>query len=331
MAGSCLVIGSLAYDFILSYPDRLSPLFTVDATGGVNPSVSLTATGLSRRFGGCAGNIAMHLQALGEPATIFSTVGGDFVPYLEWLQQHGLSAAHIYHYAEEMSAQGFIITDTEGHQITIFHPGAMGNARRHSLLDILTPPLPALAIVSPNDPQGMIRHAQELAQLDIPFIFDPGQALGLFTREELLDFIKAASYIVFNAREFAQFTQMSGLTEEAIAAQVEAMVVTNGVTGSRILAGGEDLFFDAVIMGQESEPTGCGDAYRAGVLYGLLHRQSWRDIGRLSAVVAGGCALGMGGQGCIRTMAQVRADYKNYYGEDFSEGATPAKPATPAA
>lgn len=267
-----LITGSLAYDCLAHVVGK----FADGVAAHVAPS-------LRRAPGGCAGNIAYALRRLGDAPTLMATAGGDFADYAAHLRRYDVDDAHVLVLAEMYTAQAFVATDADGAQFTVFHPGATGEAHRQRVAD--APPSP-LAIVAPNGKEGMLQHCRDLAAGGTPFIFDPGQMLGQFSAEQLRDCLAQCAYAIFNADEFALFQKMTSLTQAEVAATVRALLLTHGADGSEVFADGVVECVGAVRLG-DGNPTGCGDAYRAGIIHALLRGWEWEKTIRFASVVAG--------------------------------------------
>jgi adenosine kinase len=275
---SALICGSFAYDSIMVFPDQFKNHILPDKVHMLN--VAFLVPELRREFGGCAGNIAYNLKLLGDDPMPMGTVGTDFGPYAEWMDQNGISRQHVHVKQGHYTAQAFITTDMDDNQITAFHPGAMNLAHE-------TPVSEAegvkLAIVAPDGRDGMVQHASQLKDAGIPFIFDPGQGLPMFNGEELMQFAEQASYIALNDYEAQLFMDRTGLPEEEIARHVEALIITRGAQGSHIYTEGKRIDIPCEKAAAVVDPTGCGDAYRAGLLHGILHGKDWEETGRIAA------------------------------------------------
>ena len=277
---STLICGSMAYDNIMVFHDRFKNHIFPDQIHILN--VSFTVPEMRRVFGGCAGNIAYNLKLLGDNPLIMATLGEDGAPYLDRLKTLGLPRTYVREIPGSFTAQAFITTDLDGNQITAFHPGAMSFSHHNHVSDANEV---SLGILAPDGREGMIAHAEEFVKAGIPFIFDLGQAMPLFSGDELMQFLKQADYACFNDYEIQAVAQRTGLTIDALANEVSALIVTHGGEGSTIYAQ-NDVFkipcakADAVI-----DPTGCGDAYRAGLLYGISRKWDWDRTGRLASVM----------------------------------------------
>jgi adenosine kinase len=275
-----LICGSLAFDTIMSFEGRFSEALLADQLHKIN--VAFLVPGLRREFGGCAGNIAYNLKLLGGDPLIMATLGQDGGPYRERLDQLQISQRCVTTVADAYTAQAFITTDAGGNQITAFHPGAMSFAHQNKVADAGKV---QIAIVAPDGRDSMLQHAQQCAEAGIPFIFDPGQGLPMFNGQELKHFIEQASYVAVNDYEAELLVERTGMSLGAIAEQVSALVVTRGEQGAEIFSKSEHLAIPCVKVDKVADPTGCGDAFRAGMLYGLTNGMDWATIGRLSSLM----------------------------------------------
>ena len=280
LARRALICGSLAFDTIMVFRDRFANHILPDKIHILN--VSFLVPQMRREFGGCAGNIAYNLKLLGDTGVPMATVGRDFAPYREWLAHSGVPTDHVRVIDGELTAQAFITTDLDDNQITAFHPGAMQHAHANRVSDALDI---AIGIVAPDGRDGMIEHAAQFAAAGIPFIFDPGQGLPMFGQAELKRFISQARWVALNDYEWQLVQQKSGWGVSEITARVEALIVTRGAAGSTIYTRGEELTVPAAPARAVIDPTGCGDAYRAGLLHGLLHGLDWLETGRIASLM----------------------------------------------
>jgi adenosine kinase len=279
-AGRALICGSLAYDTIMVFRDRFANHILPDQVHILN--VSFTVPELRREWGGCAANIAYNLKLLGGEPVPMATVGEDFEPYRRRLEGLGIDTAHLVTVPGTYTAQAYITTDLDDNQITAFHPGAMAHAERNSVGDA---PDIAIGIVAPDWGGAMLAHCRQFAEEGIPFVFDPGQGLPLFDRAELLEMIEQATWVAVNDYEEKLLVERTGLAPEAIAQRVEALIVTRGEHGSVMHAGGHRIEIPAVQARAVRDPTGCGDAYRAGLLHGLLAEYEWPTVGRIASLM----------------------------------------------
>jgi adenosine kinase len=277
---SALICGSFAYDNIMVFQDRFKNHILPDQIHILN--VSFLVPQLRREFGGCAGNIAYNLKLLGGDPLPMGAVGIDFEPYAQWMDACGVPRTYVRVIESALTAQAFITTDLDDNQITAFHPGAMESSHRNQVSDAAGV---TLGILAPDGREGMIQHAQEFVRAGIPFIFDPGQGLPMFNGDDLKQFIKDATWVTVNDYEAQLMQERTGWTLPEIAQQVEALVVTRGGEGSMVYLQHETLAIPAAKPAQLSDPTGCGDAYRAGLLYGLMHALEWPVTARIASLM----------------------------------------------
>jgi adenosine kinase len=278
---TALICGSMAYDTVMMFEGRFRDHLLADKLHLIN--VSFLVPSMRRNFGGCAGNIGYNLKLLGGDGLIMATVGHDFGPYAEWLDRCGLERTHVRVLPEQFTAQAYITTDLDNNQITAFHPGAMN----HSHLNRVSDGSGAkLGIVAPDGRDGMLSHAEQFAAAGLPFLFDPGQGLPMFDGEELRHFIERATWVAVNDYEGSLLAERTGWSLEQIAGRVRALIVTRGAEGSWIFTARERLEIPVAKAAQVVDPTGCGDAYRAGLLFGLERGFDWATTGRVAALLA---------------------------------------------
>ena len=275
-----LICGSLAFDTIMVFPDRFKNYILPDQIHILN--VCFVNPELRREFGGCAGNIAYNLKLLGGDPLPMGTVGKDFSDYRQRLVALGISDEHILEIPELYSAQCSITTDQDNNQITAFHPGAMGEAHRNSVANANGV---SLGIVAPDGKEAMIQHAHDFAAESIPFMFDPGQNLPLFSKDELMTFLDQATWCVMNDYESQLMMNTTGESINTLAQQVDALIITRGGEGSVVYTDGDEIEIPTVNVDQAIDPTGCGDAYRAGLLLGLQKGWDWQTSGRVGSLI----------------------------------------------
>lgn len=276
---TALICGSMAYDTVMVFQGRFREHILPDRIHMLN--VSFLAPSMRRNFGGCAGNIAYNLRLLGGDGLIMATAGHDFAPYAAWLQQAQLPRTHVRIVDDEFTAQAYITTDLDDNQITAFHPGAMNHSHLNRVADAAGV---RLGIVSPDGRQGMLDHAAQFAAAGIPFLFDPGQGMPMFNGEELLALVEQASWVAVNDYEASLLAERTGQSLEQLATRVRALIVTRGGEGSWILADGQRHEVPVAKPARLADPTGCGDAYRAGLLYGLQRGLDWPTTGRVASL-----------------------------------------------
>ena len=277
---SALICGSIAYDTIMVFHDRFKNHILPDKVHMLN--VSFLVPDMRREFGGCAGNIAYNLKLLGGEPVPMATVGRDFDPYGSWMEECGIDTRHIKVLDSTYTAQAFITTDQDDNQITAFHPGAMSLAHENKVADAQGV---KLGIVAPDGRDGMLEHAEQFVEAGIPFIFDPGQGMPMFDGEDLLRFVEQATWVAVNDYEAQLLEERTGKSPHEIAEMVEALIITRGGEGSVIYTGEHRLEIPSVPVEAIKDPTGCGDAYRAGLIYGLMNDMGWETTGRIASLM----------------------------------------------
>ena len=304
-----LVTGSIAYDTIMVFPDRFRNHLLAEQLHILN--VCFLTPEMRREYGGTAGNIAYNLKLLGEDSLVMATVGEDIGPYLERLRRLSIGAEHLKRIPGQFTAQAFITTDLDDNQITAFHPGAMN----HSHENHITRSLGAkLAIIGPDGKEGMLQHARECAEQGIDFVFDPGQGLPMFSPQELIEFVRLAKYVAVNDYEGKLLEERTGRSLEALARELKALVYTMGAKGSVIFAGGQRHEIPCVEAQAVVDPTGCGDAYRAGLLYGISHGWDWPTTGRLSSLMGAIKIAQRGAQNHAPARDEIAARFQRAFG-----------------
>ena len=278
--GRALICGSLAFDNIMVFGDRFANHILPDKIHMLN--VSFLVPQMRREYGGCAGNIAYNLALLGDDGVPMATVGHDFGTYRQWLTDAGVPTDHVRVVETEHTAQAFITTDLDDNQITAFHPGAMQHSHLNHVREARDI---TLGVVAPDGREGMIAHAAEFAAAGIPFIFDPGQGLPMFGSEDLQRFLSQARWLTVNDYEWQLLQQKSRWGVSEITARLEALIVTRGAAGSVIHTRGEKIVVPAAPVRKVVDPTGAGDAFRAGLLHGLLHGRDWRTTGHIASLM----------------------------------------------
>jgi adenosine kinase len=307
-----LICGSLAFDTIMSFGGRFSEALLADQLHKIN--VAFLVPGIRREFGGCAGNIAYNLKLLNGDPLIMATIGQDSAPYIDRLDKLGISRRCIKLIDSSYTAQAFITTDIDSNQITAFHPGAMAMSHQIKITDAGKV---SIAIIAPDGRDGMIEHARDCAAANIPFIFDPGQGLPMFNGEELTHFIELATYVAVNDYEAELLTERTGLSLQQIAERVSALIVTRGEQGAEIFTSDGRLDIPVVKVANIIDPTGCGDAFRAGMLFGLTRGMDWMTIGRLSSLMGAIKIASQGGQNHAPSVAQIEDRFFQEYGYRF--------------
>ena len=304
-----LICGSMAYDTIMVFPDQFKKHILPEQIHILN--VAFLVPEMRREYGGCAGNIAYNMHLLGGKPLIMATVGDDFAPYATRLEKLGLSQQHIRHVPGSFTGQAFITTDLDDNQITAFHPGAMGMSHLNHVAEAKEV---SLGIVSPDGRDGMMQHAEEFAEAGIPFVFDPGQGMPMFSGNELLRFIEQADYVTANDYEAKLLQDKTGKKLDEIAKRVRALIVTLGPDGSLIYADGKQIAIPTPKPVALVDPTGCGDAYRAGLLFGIQKGWDWDTTGRLASLMGALKIASRGGQNHAPTRDELKAQFQRHFG-----------------
>jgi len=305
-----LICGSLAYDTIMVFHDHFKNHILPEQIHILN--VSFLVPDMRREYGGCAGNIAYNLRLLGGDPLIMATVGDDYGPYKQRLGHLGFDTAHVKEVPGTFTAQAFITTDLADNQITAFHPGAMGHSHLNRIGDAREA---KLGIVSPDGRQGMLDHARQFFDAGIPFIFDPGQGMPMFDGADLLEFLRLADYCTVNDYEAKMLSDRTGKPLEELAQNVKALIVTLGGDGSEIYADGRRITIPCVKADELVDPTGCGDAYRAGLLHGIAQGWGWEKTGRLASLMGSIKISHRGGQNHKPRREEIAERYRAAFGD----------------
>ena len=306
---SALICGSFAYDNIMVFPGHFKDHILPDNIHMLN--VSFMVPQMRKEFGGCAGNIAYNLNLLGGSGAPMGAVGTDFAPYADWMDVHGVSRKYLLQSKENYTAQAYITTDMDDNQITAFHPGAMSEAH---LIEVPENDGITLGIISPDGKEAMQEHAEQFAQADIPFLFDPGQGLPMFSGDECKRFIDLADYIVVNDYEAKLLQEKTGLSPVEMAQRAKAMIITRGAEGSIVFTKDtRRVDIPSVKPLDLIDPTGCGDAYRAGLLYGLMNDMDLETTGRIASLLGSIKIASAGTQNHTFTMGEFEQQFEQAF------------------
>ena len=305
-----LICGSVAYDTIMVFHGQFGEHILPDQIHILN--VAFLVPDMRREFGGTAGNIAYNLKLLGDEPVVMATVGDDFGPYRERFDQLGIGRTHVREIPGTFMPQAFITTDLDANQITAFHPGAMSSSYVNKVGDAKSI---TLGILAPDSRDGMLQHAEQFHDLRIPFIFDPGQAMSVFNGDELRHFIELADYVAVNDYEARILEERTGEPISKLTERVKAFFVTKGAEGSVIYADGQQIFIPSVKENRRVDPTGCGDAYRSGLLYGIERNWAWERVGRLANTIGSLKIEYRGPQGHQPTRDQIASRYQAAFDE----------------
>jgi len=306
---TAVICGSLAYDTIMVFQDQFKNHIIPDQVHILN--VSFLVPAMRREFGGCAGNIAYNLKLLGGEPMPVATVGQDFAPYRAHLEKFGIRLDGVRQFDDQFTPQCFITTDLDNNQITAFHPGAMSSAQENHVRDIADC---AFGIVAPDGREAMLQHVDEFAARGVPFIFDPGQAMPLFNGEEFRSMITKATYVIVNDYESQLLQQRTGWSATEIASKVTAYIVTQGPRGSLIHVDGNTIEIPPARERQVVDPTGCGDAYRAGLIFGIMKGYDWPTVGRMASLMGALKVEHPGTQNQYFTYDQFAAEFQDQFG-----------------
>ena len=308
-----LICGSMAYDTIMVFQDQFKKHILPEKIHILN--VAFLVPEMRREFGGCAGNIAYNLKLLGGNPLIMATVGDDFSTYALRLEKLGLTQAHIRHISGSFTGQAFITTDLDDNQITAFHPGAMSFSEQNHVGDAKTV---SLGIVSPDGREGMLQHAREFHEAGIPWIFDPGQGMPMFSGNELLEFVAQADYVTLNDYEAQLLQDKTGRKINELAQGKRAFIITRGAEGSTIYADDREIAIPSAKPVALLDPTGCGDAYRAGLLHGIQQGWDWEITGRLASLMGALKIASRGGQNHAPTREELETLFRFHFGFDIN-------------
>jgi len=303
-----LICGSIAYDSIMIFDDYFKNHILPDQIHKL--SVAFYVPNMKKNYGGTAGNIAYNLKLIEGSPIIMSTVGEDFEPYEKQLKKYKLSTKYIKSIENYFTAQAFITTDLDDNQITSFHPGAMVESHQNKLSSISEKI--SLAIIAPDGKDGMIQHANQCFEKKIPFLFDPGQGLPMFNRDELLNFINQAKYIALNDYEAKLLQDKTNLKVNDIVSRVEALIITKGAKGSEIYTGKDCIKIPAILVEDTIDPTGCGDAYRAGLVFGIVNNYDWEKSAKLATIMGSIKIQYQGGQNHTPTKENIEESFQDF-------------------
>ena len=306
---STLICGSIAFDSIMVFRGRFKDHILPDKVHILN--VAFLVPQLRREYGGTAGDIAYNLKLLGGDPLPMATVGNDAAAYLQRLDALGIPRTHIREVDDSYTAQAFITTDLDDNQITAFHPGAMSHSH---LNEVPSDGSVRLGIVAPDGRDGMLAHAAQFAERSIPFIFDPGQGLPMFEADELDELMSHASVVVLNDYEAQLIVEKTGRSIETLSRNVGALIVTRGGQGSDIFVDSRVLHIPVARTRRIVDPTGCGDAYRAGLLYGLANALDWESTGRLASVMGALKIECSGAQNHVASRDEIAGRFSESFG-----------------
>ena len=304
-----IITGSIAYDYLMSFPGKFTEHFLAEHMQRV--SLSFLVDSMDKRRGGCAPNIAYTLALLGERPYLMGSAGQDFGEYRQWLDAAGIDTSLVVQVPDKFTASFFCSTDSENNQIASFYTGAMAHAAE---LSFRTVEEPGLVIISPNDPAAMVQYAEECRTLRIPFIFDPGQQCARMSGSELKDGVAGADVVICNDYEFELIRQKTGMGEDDVLGVAGALIVTRGEHGSSIMTRERKTDVHAVPPDRVVDPTGVGDAFRAGLMKGMAAKAPLATCAQIGSVAATYVLEHLGGQSHAYTFAEFEARYEEHFG-----------------
>lgn len=307
-----IITGSVAYDYLMTFPGRFRECILPDQIHQI--SLSFLVDAMRKQRGGCAPNVAYSLALLGERPTVMATVGQDFSDYRAWLDRAGVDTSAVVEIEDEFTSSFFVNTDLENNQIASFYAGAMAKADLLSFHN-LDHDAVQLAIISPNAPPAMHKYACECQELGIPYIYDPSQQIVRLSSDELLNSMRGAKMLIVNEYEFGLIKSKTGLSDEQVLALPETTIITRGEQGSMIHTDGDVLFVPVAPPVQVKEPTGAGDAYRAGIMKGMLRGYPWQTTGRIAALAATYVLEQYGTQNHTYSPEEFAARYRQVFGD----------------
>jgi adenosine kinase len=307
-----VISGSIAYDYIMFFPGYFKDHILPDQIDTL--SVSFLVDSMKRQRGGCAPNIAYNCGLLGERATVMGTVGQDFGDYQTWLEAHNVDTSGIRVIPDDFTASFFVSTDKSHNQIASFYTGAMSQARHLSFREMFTAPVD-LAVISPNDPDAMRQNVRECCELGIPYVYDPSQQIIRLEGSDLLEGAKGARLLIVNEYEFEMVRKKTGMSQSELEQVCPVVIITCGKRGSVIVAGSQRFEIPVVAPRRQADPTGVGDAYRAGIIKGLCSGYSWPATGRMGTLAATYCLEEYGTQNHDYTYDGFLARFRETFGD----------------
>ena len=311
-----VVTGSIAFDYIMSFPGRFREHFLPDQLDNI--SLSFLVDSMKKQRGGCAANIAYNLALLGERPLLMATAGQDFSEYRKWLDQHGVDTSAVREYPDEFTSSFFVSTDLDQSQIASFYIGAMGRAGELSFKQLAAKP--DMAIISPNDPKAMTQYVRECKELGIRYIYDPSQQIVRLSDDDLREGIDGSAITITNDYEFEMLRSRLHMDEDAFLKCAQVLIITRGADGSTILTREQRYDVPAVLTPRPIDPTGVGDAYRAGLIRGLALGLPWDTIGRVAALAATYVLENHGPQNHQYTREEFAQRYRTQFGNGGLSG-----------
>lgn len=312
---SVLITGSIAYDYIMQFPGYFHDHILPEKIA--NLSVSFLVDSMKRQRGGVATNIAYNLALLGERPRIMATVGQDFAEYRAWLEANGVDTRAIIAIPNDFTASFFVSTDGKQNQIAMFYTGAMAHAHKLSFQEHARGAPIDLVVISPNDPRAMVQYVRECKKLGLPYIYDPSQQIIRLNGTELADGVRGSTMTIVNEYEFEMLKNKTGWNDAQVIAQTQTLIVTLGEKGSRIHAADKTITVPSVPARRQADPTGVGDAYRAGIIKGYLKQLSWETIGKIGSLAATYVLEEYGTQNHRYTLNEFSERFRQVFGDSI--------------
>lgn len=315
---SVLITGSIAYDYIMQFPGFFKDHILPEKIENI--SVSFLVDSMKKQRGGVATNIAYNLALLGERPRIMATVGQDFAEYRAWLEANNVDTSAIIEISDDFTASFFVSTDGKQNQIAMFYTGAMAHAHKLSFKQHAPGGKIDLVVISPNDPRAMVNYVRECKELQLPYVYDPSQQIIRLSGEELADGVRGSTMTIVNEYEFEMLKNKTGWTDAQVATQTQVLIVTLGEKGSQICAEGKSFNVPSVPARRQADPTGVGDAYRAGIIKGYLRKLPWDTVGKLGSLAATYALEEYGTQNHRYNLSEFRTRFQEAFGEPLLLG-----------
>jgi len=312
---SVLITGSIAYDYIMQFPGFFKDHILPEKIENI--SVSFLVDSMKKQRGGVATNIAYNLALLGERPRIMATVGQDFADYRAWLEANNVDTSAIIEIPDDFTASFFVSTDGKQNQIAMFYTGAMAHAHKLSFKQHAHGDTIDLVVISPNDPRAMVNYVRECQELRLPYVYDPSQQIIRLSGEELAEGVRGSAMTIVNEYEFEMLKNKTGWTDTQVAQHTRVLIVTLGEKGSQICAEGKSFKVPSVPARRPADPTGVGDAYRAGIIKGYLRKLPWDTIGKLGSLAATYALEEYGTQNHRYNLAEFRTRFQEAFGENL--------------
>jgi adenosine kinase len=318
-----LITGSIAYDYIMQFPGYFKDHILPEKIENI--SVSFLVDSMKKQRGGVATNIAYNLALLGERPKIMATVGQDFGEYRQWLESNGVDTSAILEIPDEFTASFFVSTDRHQNQIASFYTGAMAHAHQLSFKSHTGNNKPALVVISPNDPRAMAQYPRECKELGLPYIYDPSQQIIRLTGEDLAEGVCGSTMTIVNDYEYELLKNKTGWSDDQVAFETCVLIVTRAEKGSTIRTQSKTITIPPVLAQREADPTGVGDAYRAGIIKGYIHHMDWETAGRLGSLAATYALEEYGTQNHRYSWQEFCSRFNQVFGQNLGRALDPSQ------